>query len=408
MSLLQKQPYILEAARSFLTKQTYLSDLCVEIQQIAAPTNAEQARAAWVEAFFQKLGLEDIFQDDVQNVYARIPGPNATPAPALLVSAHTDTVFPMETDLSIRIDPATRWIHGPAIGDNSAGVAGLMALAELLIQMRANGAAPPVDIWLVANTGEEGLGDLRGMRAAVERLQPQIGASIVLEGMGLGRVVYQGLGSRRYRIAAKAPGGHSWSDFGTASAIHVLTQIAADLTRLKAASKPRTTFNVGRIWGGRSVNTIAQEAALELDLRSEAAETLENIVGQTLAIVKRYQSKRWTQQGVEVVIEEIGNRPTGAIEANHPLVQAAKAALTASDLDVRRAATMSSTDANIPLSLGIPSVCVGITEGADAHRLSEGINPALLPQGMQHLTLLTWWAARWLAGQENAPEGAEK
>ncbi|MCB0084220.1 MAG: M20/M25/M40 family metallo-hydrolase, partial [Caldilineaceae bacterium] len=343
MSLLQKHLYILEAARSFLTKQAYLSDLCVEIQQIAAPTNAEQKRAAWVETFFQKLGLEDIFQDEVHNVYARIPGQNATSTPALLVSAHTDTVFPMETDLSIRIDPATHWIHGPAIGDNSAGVAGLVALAELLIQMRASGAAPPVDIWLVANTGEEGLGDLRGMRAAVERLRPQIGASIVLEGMGLGRVVYQGLGSRRYRIAAKAPGGHSWSDFGTASAIHVLTQIAADLTRLKAAPKPRTTFNVGRIWGGRSVNTIAQEAALELDLRSEAAETLENIVSQTLAIVKRYQSKRWTQQGVEVLIEEIGNRPTGAIEANHPLVQAAKAALTASDLDVRRAATMSST-----------------------------------------------------------------
>ena len=164
MSLLQKQLYILEAARSFLTKQAYLSDLCVEIQQIAAPTNAEQKRAAWVETFFQKLGLEDIFQDEVHNVYARIPGQNATSTPALLVSAHTDTVFPMETDLSIRIDPATHWIHGPAIGDNSAGVAGLVALAQLLMQMRANGAAPPVDIWLVANTGEEGLGDLRGMR----------------------------------------------------------------------------------------------------------------------------------------------------------------------------------------------------------------------------------------------------
>ncbi|MEZ4714329.1 MAG: M20/M25/M40 family metallo-hydrolase [Caldilineaceae bacterium] len=406
MSLLQDQPHILEAARSFLNQQSYLSDLCVEIQQIAAPTHAEQERAAWVEAFFKKLGLNDIFQDDVYNVYARIPGQVETPA--LLVSAHTDTVFPLETDLSVRVDPENDWIHGPAIGDNSAGVAGLAALADLLVRMQANGAQPPVDIWLVANTGEEGLGDLRGMRAAVRRLRAQIGASIVLEGMGLGRIVYQGLGSRRYRITVKAPGGHSWSDFGAASAIHVLTQIAADLTRLKTASKPRTTFNVGRIWGGRSVNTIAQEAALELDLRSEAAETLENIMAQTQAIVKRYQGKRWTQQDVEVIVDEIGNRPTGAIASNHPLVEAAQAALTASNLAVRRSATMSSTDANIPLSLGIPAVCVGITEGADAHRLSEGINPALLPQGMQHLTLLTWWAARWLAGLEDAPAGAAK
>lgn len=406
MSLFQDQPHLLDAAQSFSNKQSYLGDLCIEVQQIAAPTNDEGARAAWVEARFNRLGLQEVFQDAVCNVYACIRG--RSKAPALLVSAHTDTVFPRETDLSVRIDPATSWIHGPAIGDNSAGVAGLVALAEVLMALETAGTPPPVDIWLVANTGEEGLGDLRGMRMAVERLRSHIGASIVLEGMGLGRIVHRALGSRRYRITVTAPGGHSWSDFGSASAIHVLTQLAADLTKLKAPTKPRTSFNVGRIWGGRSINTIAQEAALELDLRSEAADSLENIIGQTQAIVRRYQNSRWKQQGVEVSVEEIGNRPTGSIEADHPLVVAAQDALQAANLQVRRSATMSSTDANIPLSLGIPAVCVGITEGIDAHRLSEGINPKLLPQGMQHLTLLTWQAATWLADQMAIQEGAVK
>ena len=148
-------------------------------------------------------------------------------------------------------------VYAPGLGDNSTGVAALLLLIETLKRL----PTPPVDIWLVANSGEEGLGDLRGMRAAVDRLRSKIGACIVIEGMGLGRVVHQALGSRRFRISVNAPGGHSWSAFGSPSAVHVLVQLAAGLTRLDVPTHPRTTFNVGRISGGTSVNTIAQHAS---------------------------------------------------------------------------------------------------------------------------------------------------
>ena len=393
MQALAPYPNVLLAAARFVERHQELIDLCIEVQQIPAPTDAEALRAAWVEQQFSRLGLLDVTIDGNYNVYARRPG--QLDKPALLISAHTDTVFPAETDLSVRFDKAADRIYGPGIGDNSLGVASLLLLAETLVNL----PKPPVDIWLVANTGEEGLGDLRGMRAAVDRLQAKLGASIVIEGMGLRRVIHQALGSRRFRITVTAPGGHSWSDFGAASAVHVLSQLAADLTRMTVPASPRTTFNIGRIHGGTSVNTIAQQASLELDLRSEDARALEAAVTQALEIVARYQSTPWQQQQVNVQVEKIGDRPAGEISEDHPLVQAAFATLQASGLSIKTDLRMSSTDANIPLSRGIPAVCIGITEGGNAHRLEEWITPALLPQGMAHLLLTTWWASMWLAGE---------
>ncbi len=256
-----------------------------------------------------------------------------------------------------------------------------------------------MDIWLVANSGEEGLGDLRGMRAAVDELGEHIGACIVVEGMGLGRVVHRALGSRRYRVTAQAPGGHSWSDFGMASAIHALVQLASDLARMRVAAHPRTTFNIGRFSGGTSINTIAQQADLELDLRSESNEALEALVHQMHNVIRRYQTPRWRQAGVTVAAEMIGDRPSGSIPADHVLVRAAVRALAAANVPGAADLRISSTDANIPLSRGIPAVCVGITEGGNAHRLEEWLAPTLLPRGMQHLLLLTWWAAMWLGGE---------
>ena len=258
---------------------------------------------------------------------------------------------------------------------------------------------PAVDIWLVANTGEEGNGDLRGMRAAVDRLQAVLGACIVIEGMGLSRVVHRALGSRRFRIRATAPGGHSWSDFGVASALHVLIQLAADLTRLKPPAEPRTTFNVGAFHGGTSVNTIAQHADLELDLRSEDPAALAEIVAHVQAIVARYQTPRWQQAGVHVTVETIGDRPGGAIADDHPLVQAAIRSLGSVGIQPQLNLRISSTDANVPLSRGIPAVCIGITDGANAHRTDEWIAPDLLPKGMQHLLGLTRWATEWLGSR---------
>jgi acetylornithine deacetylase/succinyl-diaminopimelate desuccinylase-like protein len=381
-----------------------IAELTVEIQQIPAPTDQEEARADWVAQAMQMLVMEDVSIDAHRNVYGRIPG--RQPGPALMVSAHTDTVFPMETDLTFRQDQASGHIFGPGIGDNSAGVAGLLAVADGLQTLlhQDPDLVPPVDIWFVANSGEEGLGDLRGMRAAVDRLAKLphgLGASLVIEGMGMGRIVHRALGSKRLRISVQAPGGHSWGDFGAGSAVHVLTRLAADLSQLKVTKRPKSAFNIGRIWGGTSVNTIAQQAALELDMRSESPSGLARLVEQTRDIVAHHRRAVVDDPDVSIHVEVIGDRPAGEIPKNHFLVRAAGQALTAAGLNEAPDLRISSTDANVPLSRGIPAVCVGITQGGDAHRLSEWITPEPLGRGTAHLLILTWWAAEWLKnGQE--------
>lgn len=393
MQTLAAYPQVLAAASSYLDRGVELTARCVQVQQIESPTGAESLRATWVAEQFQALGLHDVAQDEQRNVYARVPGQDPT-LPALMISAHTDTVFPAGTDLAVHVDEKSGRVFGPGIGDNSTGVASLLALAGELVELQ-----PPIDIWLVANSCEEGTGDLRGMRAAVDRLQARIGASIVIEGTGLGRIVHRALGSRRYRITANAPGGHSWSDFGSASAIHVLVQLANDIARLRVPSKPRTTFNIGRIAGGTSINSIAQHASLELDLRNEDLHALAQLDKQVQKIVRQFQTERWQRWGVTVETEVIGDRPGGEIGHDHPLVVAAQQALAGAGLTGRPELQISSTDANIPLNRGIPCVCIGITQGGDAHRLEEWISPRYLPQGTQHLMLLSWWTALWLAGE---------
>ena len=286
------------------------------------------------------IGLADVARDELGNVYGRVRGPRPQAHPALLVSAHTDTVFPPETDLRLR-RLNNGLIRGPGIGDNSTGVAGLLTLAETLTQL----AAPPADIWLVANSMEEGVGDLRGMRQVVDRLDSEadgamrradpshnrrgaLGAVIVLEGMGLGRIVHQALGVHRYRTSAVAPGGHSWGDFGAASAVHGLVSLADEMLRLQLPQTPRTAFNIGRIGGGTSVNTIAQEAWMELDLRSELPQTLLWLDGQIGKIVESHvHAHRARGDGLTLCHEQIGNRPAGALPFQHPLVQAASTIL---------------------------------------------------------------------------------
>jgi len=389
-----KVPEVVAAARACLARTAELLDLCIAVQQIPAPSLDESRRADWIEQRFRRLGLADVRQDAARNVYGRIPG--QVSETALLVTAHSDTVFGLETDLTVTRDDVAGRVYGPGLGDNSTGVAALLMLAEILMGL----PKPPVDIRLVANSGEEGIGDLIGMRTAMDALQTVARASIVIEGMGLGRIVHRALGSRRYRIAVTAPGGHSWSDFGVASALHTLVQLAAELTNLRASETPRASFNIGRLKGGTSVNTIAQEAWLELDLRGETQDVLQDLIGQTQAIIARYQGAKWGQRGVTVTATVIGDRPSGEIEAGHPLVQAAQSALAAADYPGKPDLRISSTDANVPLSRGVPSVCVGITDGGNAHRLQEWIQTAALGQGMAHVVLLTWWAADWLTQGE--------
>lgn len=357
-------------------------DTALAIQQIAAPTFAEHDRAAYVLSAFQTLGLLDVEMDSNANVYGRLRG--AKGHPALMVSAHLDTVFPIETDL------ATRWdgdnLYGPGIGDNSLGVAGLITLAEILTDIER-----PTDVWFVANVGEEGLGDLNGMRTAVTRLQDTIAACVVIEGGTLGYVIHGGIGVERRRLIVETKGGHSWSSFGTPSAIHTLCQIISEITAWEVPSTPKTTFNVGRIEGGTSINTIAPLAQADIDMRSASPDALATLVTQldTLRL-------RFTSDDIIIHSKVIGSRPPGLLDEGHPLVQAAIQSLH--DLgwtEVNHGPA--STDANIPLAHGIPTVCIGITKGHHAHRVDEYIETEPIAQGMRHLTTVTLAALDWVA-----------
>ncbi len=344
----------------------------ISVQQVPAPTFAESARAALVRRMFGQEGLADVQLDDAGNVLARLPGQgNARP---LVVSAHLDTVFPAGTDLTMRRDNVK--VYAPGIGDNSLGVAALFALAW---EFKAKPAALPGDVWLVANVCEEGLGDLRGMNAVVERFGGAVTAYLVLEGMSLGRVYHRGLGVRRYRITVHTPGGHSWVDFGRPSAIHQLADVVVRLNSLPLPDVPRTSLNVGVISGGTSVNTIAAQASLELDTRSEGKQALAALAGQVEQLVVQANQP----DGVQVICEVIGERPVGEIPADHPLVKLAVACLQAQGISARL--NIGSTDANAPLSHGYPAVTIGLTCGAGAHTVGEFIEIQPLLHGLQQL-----------------------
>jgi tripeptide aminopeptidase len=348
-----------------------LLDLAVAIQQIPAPTDHEGRRAGFVRSRFESDGLSDVALDAVGNVLGRLPGLGQ--ARPLVVTAHLDTVFPSGTDLGVLRQPGR--ISGPGIGDNSVGVAGLSALAWLLQERRI---ALPGDVWLVANVGEEGLGNLRGMKAVVERFGERPQAYLVLEGMALGQVYHRALGVRRYLIRIHTPGGHSWIDYGRPSAVHELTTLASRITAIKVPSAPRTTLNVGKISGGTSINTIAAEAELELDLRSERWETLAAVAAQVEQLAGAAR-----RDGVEVEARVIGERPAGELPAEHPLVKLAQACLQEHSLPFNL--NIGSTDANQPLSLGLPAVTVGLTTGSGAHTVHEYINTEPLAQGLEQL-----------------------
>jgi acetylornithine deacetylase/succinyl-diaminopimelate desuccinylase-like protein len=349
-------------------------DLAVEIQQIPAPTFSESARAKFVQQRFSAEGLADVEIDSAGNVYARLPCGNS--ARELVVSAHLDTVFPLSVHLLVEREPGR--ILGPGIGDNSLGVAALFGLVWAL---RERGLVLPGDLWLVANTCEEGLGDLRGMQSLVRRFGPAPLAYIVLEGIALGHIYHRGLGVRRYRITVRTSGGHSWIDYGQPSAIHELAGLSACLTALELPRKPRTSLNIGVIAGGSSVNTIAAEAMLELDLRSELAGTLETLTSQVEALA---QAAR--RPGVEVDSELIGQRPSGELPQEHPLVRLAQDCLR--QVRIQPQLNTGSTDANLPLSLGFPAVTVGLTTGGRAHTLQEFINIEPLEKGMEQVIKL--------------------
>jgi tripeptide aminopeptidase len=348
-----------------------LFELAVEIQQIPAPTFGEARRAAFVRDLFAREGLSDIEIDPAGNVLARLPG--SAPTASLLVSAHLDTVFPEQTELTLR--RGDERIYGPGIGDNSLGVA---ALFGLLWRLRERGQSLPGDLWLAANTCEEGLGNLRGMRALADRFRDSPRAYLVLEGMAFGHIYHRGIGVRRYRVTAHTAGGHSWTDFGAPSAIHELAGLVTRIAALKLPEHPRTTLNAGRIWGGTSINTIAAEAGFELDMRSEAAAGLQRLAEKVDELIETAG-----KGGVAVRSEVIGERPPGSLQPDHPLIRLAEKCLA--EQGETPSLIAGSTDANIPLSRGYPALVMGVSTGGGAHTTGEYVNTAPVVKGLESL-----------------------
>lgn len=333
-------------------------ELTLAIQSIPAPTFGESERAAFLRSEFKALGTIRVDQDEIGNIFALIPGADAPP---LIVSAHLDTVFPSKTELIHRRTRSR--IIGPGVGDNSVALAALLELGRDLQDRKLAG-----DVWLVANVGEEGLGNLRGMREVVARFGDQVTAYLVLEGMALGHIYHRALPVRRYRVTIRTKGGHAWIHAGRTSALHKLLEVGMRLLELPIPDAPRTTLNIGRMEGGLSINSIADAAVLEIDVRSESEATLEELDRQLMELVTKFHSNR-----AEVELTLVGSRPGGDLAADHPLVLAALQSLTkAGERDVYL--EYGSTDANVPLNRGIPAVCVGITKGGEAHTAREYID----------------------------------
>jgi acetylornithine deacetylase/succinyl-diaminopimelate desuccinylase-like protein len=345
--------------------------LAVEIQQIPAPTFGERRRAEFIRRLFSKEKLRDVSVDSLNNVYGRLPG--RVHGRPLVVSAHLDTVLTPEAATK-QITEDDR-IHGPGIGDNSLGVA---ALLGLLWMLRDRNAQLEADLWFAADSCEEGLGNLRGMKEVVGRFGSDVRGYLVIEGTALGQVYHRAVGVRRYRVTARTAGGHSWTDYGQPSAIHELAGLIAQLTSLRLPSSPRTTLNVGLISGGSGVNVLASEAQFELDLRSETMQAL-------TALVERVEERvrAAVRQGITIDMQAIGERPAGEISIGHPL--AVLAAECISEQGMKATFTSGSTDANIPLSLGIPAIVLGITTGAGAHTMHEYIDIRPVTRGMNQL-----------------------
>lgn len=346
-----------------------------DIAAVPAPTFDEADRAAFVRRLMEDQGLTPRV-DDLHDVVGTVPGSSTGGnQPAVLLSAHLDTVFERPTPLRIR-DEAGR-IHGPGIGDNCVAIASVLALPQVL---REAGIVPAVDLLLTGNVGEEGLGNLRGIKQVMAD-NPRIGAVVAVEGHNLGRVTHIAVGSKRLQVTATGPGGHSWGDFGRPSAIHALSRLIAELDAIPLSWAPKTTLNVGMVTGGVSVNSIAPTASCLVDMRSVDPDSLTRLAERVDAVIRNTR-----RDGIAFTVEEIGDRPAGEVSTSSPAVAAAAEILRA--LKVEPSYDASSTDANVAINLGLPSVCIGITSGGNVHREDEYIDTAPVATGLAQLALL--------------------
>lgn len=343
--------------------------LAEEVAAIPAPTGNEGRRSQFVRDSMASLPFDAIDVDDLGNVVGRLQG--LTEAPRLLIAAHLDTVFPESTPIEITSDEQRS--YGPGIGDNSLGVAAALLIPSML---EAAGVRPDVDLLITGNVGEEGLGNLRGMIAVMDAY-PETGAVIAIEGHNLGRVTHIAVGSKRYRVTVEGPGGHSWGDFGNRNAIHAAARIISELDQIDLPAVPKTTLSVGTIEGGISVNTIAPSCSFLLDLRSVDPNELDSLNSAVLEIMKR------RREAITVSIDLLGDRPAGQVDPNARITRLASAILDS--MGISPTGDASSTDANIPISRGIPAVCVGLTHGGNVHKEDEYIERGPVARGLYQL-----------------------
>lgn len=355
----------------------------VELSEIPAPPFGEARRAARVTEFLRCAGLEPS-SDEAGNVVAARPGSGDGAGP-LVISAHLDTVFPEGTD--VRVTRDGDFYRGPGISDDARGLAALVVLARML---QAGAVRTEAPLLFVATVGEEGAGDLRGVKSLLGNGGAGRDASgfISLDGAGAERIVVDALGARRYRVEITGRGGHSWVDWGTPNPIHLMARLGGRLIELELPAQPRCTLTLARVGGGKSINAIPQAAWVEIDTRSASTQDLDEL---ERAIRATADDVTEGQDGVAVEVAVIGDRPAGSTDRDSRLVRAAIAATEALDGDPFLA--VSSTDANVPMALGIPAVTLGCGgEAGQAHTTEEWYRNVRGPEGIiraLHTILLT-------------------
>jgi acetylornithine deacetylase/succinyl-diaminopimelate desuccinylase-like protein len=386
-------PQVRAAFDRFRAQESQFALWQMEATRLAAPPFGEATRAAWLADRFRELGLSDVQVDEVGNVFGVRPGYGSR---YVALSAHIDTVFPAATPLNIRQQGSR--LYGPGVSDNGAGIAAMLALASVLASARIAHALPYV---FIGNVGEEGEGDLRGMRHvfATPHWRDAIAYSVIVDGAGADTIVAEALGSRRFEVIVRGPGGHSWSDFGAPNPIIALSRTIEAFSQTPVPTTPKTTFNVGVIRGGTSVNSIPESASMRVDLRSTSMSEIDRLeralrtaLEHAVAAENRAPAQRGTRRPplVQSEVVEIGNRPAGELAQDARLLKVIRAV----DVQLGNSAQVqrASTDANIPLSLGREAIAIGGGgSGGGAHTLQEWFDCNGRDLGLRRilLTMLT-------------------
>lgn len=372
----------------FATHVRELAELQMEVTRIPAPPFGEGVRAAWIETRFEQIGLEQVYMDSEGNVFGLRRGTDPS-AKYVVLSAHLDTIFPAGTKLNIRREGDK--LHGPGISDNGAGITALLATASAIQDAGLRTRAP---LLFLANVGEEGEGDLRGMRHVFSdpRWKDAIGYTVVLDGGGSDSVVAEGLGSRRFQVTIHGLGGHSWSDFGTPNPVVVLARAIDRFSRTSVPASPKTTFNIGSISGGTSVNAIPESASMKVDIRSSSTTEMERVERSLRNALNEATAEFKKDEGdgrpvISYSLKLIGDRPAAELNSGARILQVLRA--VDEQLHIQTRPQRASTDANIPLSLGREALTLGSGgTGGGAHTQHEWYDPANRELGLKR-TLLT-------------------